>query len=80
LTSEHIAHWRMHSLRLSESPCTSPEEVVGWLGAVQSQDYGPAKWALGQRINGSSDPAIERASVQANRQQFSYHVTHESRE
>jgi hypothetical protein len=64
LTSEHIAHWRMHSLRLCGSTFTSPEEVVGWLGAVQSQDYGPAKWALRQRIGGSTPPtdaAIDRA-------------------
>jgi hypothetical protein len=53
----------MNRLGLSGSHFTSPEEVVHWLGAVQSQDYGPAKWALGQRISGSgaSDSAIERA-------------------
>jgi hypothetical protein len=62
LTSEYIAHWRMHSLRLSESAATTPEQVVGWLAAVQSQDYGPAKWALGQRIRGCiTDAAIDRA-------------------
>src|ERR1700737_1596732 len=50
----------MKSLGLAGSACTTPEEVVAWLGAVQSQDYGPAKWALGQRISGSTDAAIER--------------------
>jgi len=34
---------------------------VGWLGAVQSQDYGPAKWAVGMRQRRASDAAVERA-------------------
>ncbi len=38
-----------------------PEEVVGWLGAVQSQDYLGAKWALGQRVPAATDASIEQA-------------------
>lgn len=37
------------------------EEVVAWFGGVQAQDFGPAKWSLGQRIKGSTDADIERA-------------------
>jgi hypothetical protein len=33
---------------------------VGWLGAMQAQDYPGAKWAVGQRA-GVNDRAIERA-------------------
>jgi hypothetical protein len=29
-----------------------PEDVVAWLGAVQAQEYGPARWALGLRVQG----------------------------
>ncbi len=32
-----------------------------WLGAVQSQDYAGAKWALALRTNGVSDAALDRA-------------------
>ncbi|HZL64666.1 MAG TPA: winged helix DNA-binding domain-containing protein [Thermoleophilia bacterium] len=39
----------------------APEDVVGWLGAVQAQDYGPAKWAVGMRQGRASDAAVERA-------------------
>jgi hypothetical protein len=60
LTNEYIAHWRLHNLRLDGAPLSSPEDVVSWLGAVQSQDFGPAKWALGQRTSQSSDTAIDR--------------------
>jgi hypothetical protein len=53
----------LRTLRLAEPRDSAPEDVVGWLGAVQSQDYGPAKWAVGQRIRGamSTDAAIDRA-------------------
>jgi hypothetical protein len=27
-----------------------PADVVRWFGAVQSQDFSPAKWSLGQRL------------------------------
>ena len=36
--------------------------MVAWLGAVQAQEYGPAKWSLGLRLPpGVTDAAIERA-------------------
>jgi len=34
---------------------------VAWLGAVQSQDYGAAKWALGLRLKRATDDAVEQA-------------------
>ena len=36
-------------------------EVVEWLGAVQAQEYQPAKWALGLRMRDATDEAVERA-------------------
>ena len=44
-----IAHRRMHTLRLSGPPFAAPEDALRWLVAVQSQDYGPAKWSLAMR-------------------------------
>jgi hypothetical protein len=35
--------------------------VVAQLGAVQSQDYAGAKWALGQRLKNATDAAMDRA-------------------
>lgn len=40
---------------------TSPAEVVAWFGGVQSQDYGGAKWAVGQRLDGAADADLDRA-------------------
>src|SRR6185437_920298 len=41
----------------------TPAEVVGWLGAVQSQEYQPATWSLGMRLRGpgATSAEIDRA-------------------
>jgi hypothetical protein len=56
-----IARRRLHNVGLSAPRFGTPEQVVQWLGAVQSQDYGPAKWSLGQRCAGVDDRAVEEA-------------------
>jgi hypothetical protein len=56
-----IVRSRLHTQLLSQTEFTRPEEVVAWLGAVQSQDYAGAKWALGLRIKGATDAAIDLA-------------------
>ncbi len=37
------------------------EDVVRWLGAVQSQDYAGAKWSVGQRARTATDAAVDAA-------------------
>jgi hypothetical protein len=56
-----LAHHRLHSQRISTAPFKRPGEVVRWLGAVQSQDYAGAKWALGLRMQSATDEEIEQA-------------------
>ncbi len=58
--SKRMARWRIHNLGLSGSRFKTPQEVVKWLCAVQSQDYGPAKWSVAERIPGVDDAAIRR--------------------
>jgi hypothetical protein len=60
-TTIDLARERMRSQRLVGAPFTRPEEVVGWLGVVQAQDYAGAKWAVAQRAKACSDDAVERA-------------------
>lgn len=55
-----LAAWRLQSQRLSGQPCASPAEVVGWLTAVQAQDYGGAVWAVGQRTAGATRAEIDQ--------------------
>jgi Winged helix DNA-binding domain len=56
-----IALLRLRNQHLIGPGLDSAADVVGWLGAVQSQDYGGAKWAVAQRMKRGSDAAIERA-------------------
>jgi hypothetical protein len=52
---------RLDNLGLSRIRFRSAPEVVRWFVAVQSQDFGGAKWGVGQRLRGVTDAAIERA-------------------
>jgi hypothetical protein len=56
-----ITHQRLRNQHIAGASFERPEDVVHWLGAVQSQDYGAAKWALGLRLPGTIDRDIERA-------------------
>lgn len=57
----HIAMQRLHNQQLEQSNLSTPGQVVAWLGAVQAQEYGLAKWALGLRMPQTTDAAIEQA-------------------
>lgn len=52
---------RLSNERLIGSALTRPEDVVSWLGAVQAQEYGPARWGLAQRMASATDAAIEKS-------------------
>jgi len=61
LTNPEIAHLRLLNQRIVLPAFNDPAEVVGWLGAVQAQDYFGAKWALGLRMRDASDHEIDKA-------------------
>ena len=52
-----IATERLHNQLITSAGLRRPEDVVKWLGAVQAQEYEPARWALGLRMR---DDAVER--------------------
>jgi hypothetical protein len=57
-----ITDQRLHNQRITRPGPPGPAKMVAWLGAVQAQEYGPAKWALGLRLPpGSTDAAVDRA-------------------
>ena len=45
-----IVRRRLHHQRLAGDPLPTPAAVVGWLGAVQSQEYAEANWSLAMRM------------------------------
>src|SRR5262245_11522432 len=56
-----IVQQRLSNQHLAGNPLKTVAEVVGWLGAVQAQDYAGAKWAVGQRVQGAMDATIDQA-------------------
>src|SRR5919199_652703 len=56
-----ILRRRLANQCLSQAGASEPVQVVTALGAVQSQDYPAAKWALGLRARGTTDAVVEQA-------------------
>ena len=50
MTNRAIAHARLRNSRLVGPPLATPADVVGWFGAVQSQDVPGALWGIAQRM------------------------------
>lgn len=59
--AKDIPFYRLQNQHLSQNPYTQAGDVVRSLGAVQAQDYAGAKWAIGLRSNGLTDPDVSRA-------------------
>jgi len=56
-----IATARLISQQIAETKFKSVKELVGWMGAMQAQDYSMAKWAIGVRLPGSTNNTIQAA-------------------
>jgi hypothetical protein len=52
---------RLISQKLVEPHFTKPDEVVRWMGAMQAQDFLGSMWAIGCRMQMSTEEWIERA-------------------
>ena len=61
MTPEKILQLRLYNQQIAATKYKKPEDVVGWLGAVQAQDFAGAKWSVGLRLPGSTDEDIEQA-------------------
>jgi hypothetical protein len=61
MNNSEITRLRLYNQGLSATTFKKPDEVVSYLGAVQSQDYAGAKWALAQRMQDPSDATLEKA-------------------
>jgi hypothetical protein len=58
-----IALCRLNSQQIAEYQFDNPSQLVTWLGAIQAQDFHGAKWSIGFRLPGATEPAIDRAST-----------------
>jgi hypothetical protein len=58
-----VARLRLQTQGIGVSRFENPADVVRWFGAVQAQDYLGALWALGLRLPGVVEAAVEGAVV-----------------
>lgn len=61
MRSHEVGRRRLTNTGLAGTPLTAPDEVVCWHGAMQAQDYAPAKWSIGQRAGNLTDEDLDRA-------------------
>lgn len=61
MTPAAIAKYRLANQHLTDPAFTSPQQIVSWLGAMQAQEYAMAKWAVGLRVPGTTNAAVEQA-------------------
>jgi len=61
MTDSTIARLRLSAQKMMSSSFTKPEEVVGWLGAVQAQDFFGSLWVIGQRMKSAIEADVEQA-------------------
>jgi hypothetical protein len=47
--------------RLAAGASVNVADAVGWLGAVQAQEFAEAKWSLAERVADATEDTIETA-------------------
>lgn len=52
---------RLHNQQIAATNLKTPKELIGWMGAMQAQDYNQAKWAIGVRMPHLTEAQIESA-------------------
>ena len=61
MNASDIAHLRLISQQIINTKFKSPQETVGWMGAMQAQDFNMAKWAIGLRLKKATQKNIDDA-------------------
>lgn len=61
MTLNDISTLRLSNQKIAATEFKSVKEIVGWMGAIQAQDFTMAKWAIGLRITDSTDEDVEKA-------------------
>lgn len=60
MTLSDIASYRLINQQIAETKFKKPPEIVGWLGAMQAQDFAMSKWAIGLRLPALNDTDVEK--------------------
>jgi len=49
---------RLRSQGIAHSNFESPQSTIGWMGAIQAQDFLMSRWAVGVRLPGSTERSV----------------------
>ena len=61
MRASDIKQARLWHQQVAQSTFAKAKDLVGYMGAVQAQDYAMSKWAIGVRVPGSTEQDIEKA-------------------
>lgn len=61
MNPKDIANIRLINQQITETKFKTVKDLVGWMGAMQAQDFNMAKWAVGIRLPGSTDKEIQES-------------------
>lgn len=56
-----ISMLRLRNQQVSEKKFKTVKDLVGFMGAIQAQDYVSAKWAVGARLSDATEDMVEEA-------------------
>ena len=57
----NIANSRLFSQQITKTKFKTAKDIVGWMGAMQAQDYAMVKWAIGVRLPGATAQTVQSA-------------------
>ncbi len=57
----NIPFVRLTQQKITHQDLTTPQDIAGYMGAIQAQDLEMSKWAIGQRMPNSTKGIIENA-------------------
>jgi hypothetical protein len=61
MDTSNISTARLRNQQIAATNFKTVGELVGWMGAIQAQDYNQAKWAIGARLPHLTEAQIESA-------------------
>jgi hypothetical protein len=61
MTQNDVTNTRLISQQINATKFKTVKEIVGWMGAMQAQDFNMSKWAIGIRLNKATEKNIDAA-------------------
>ena len=61
MNSQDILYRRLINQQIAGEGFTEPAGLIQWMGCIRAADFAAAKWAIGNRVAGSTDKIIEDA-------------------